>query len=166
MKDRFQQFWKQSSPRERWLIGSGFVGVLAVLMFFYVWQPLYQDRTMLRANLPQLRANAEQMHLNAAEVIQLKAHPSEALIPIGGIREAVEQSAASYNLQDGISQISDNGGGRISIAMTAVSFDSWVRWLAHMQAQYRIRLATCQIEALSQPGMVKVQAVLVGNTKG
>ena len=60
MKERFQQFWKQASPRERWLIGGGFGLLLVVVLIFYVWQPVGRDRQKLRATLPQLRANAPQ----------------------------------------------------------------------------------------------------------
>lgn len=166
MKDRLRQFWQQCSPRERWMTGCGLAMVLAALMYFYAWQPLGRERHRLRASLPQLRANAERMHLSAAEAARLKALPSSASLPQGGIRDAVEQSAAAYKLRDSISQISAEGGGRLGITMAAVSFDSWARWLGQMQAQYRIRLESCRVEALPQPGMVRVQAVLAGKTAG
>jgi general secretion pathway protein M len=163
MKERFQQFWKQASPRERWLIGGGFGLLLVVVLIFYVWQPVVRDRQKLRANLPQLRASAEQMRLNAAEVVRLKTLTSSAALPKGGIRGAVEESAAAFKLRDSIGQVSLEGDGRISISLDMVSFDNWVRWLGHLQEQYRIRLESCRVEALPQPGMVRIKAVLAGN---
>ncbi|MBU1691491.1 MAG: type II secretion system protein M [Gammaproteobacteria bacterium] len=162
MKERFQQFWMQASPRERWLIGGGFGLLLVVVLVFYVWQPLVHDRQKLRANLPQLRASAEQMRLNAAEVARLKMLPAAASSQNGGIRSAVENSSVAFKLRDSMSQISVEGDGRVSISMTTVPFDSWVRWLGHLQEQYRIRLESCQVEALPQPGMVRIKAVLAG----
>ena len=162
MKERSQQFWQQASPRERWLIGGGFGLLLVVVLIFYVWQPVGRDRQKLRATLPQLRANAEQMRLNAAEVVRLKTLPSSAALPNGGIRGAVEASAAAFKLRDSISQVSVESDGRISISMSTVPFDNWVRWLGHLQEQYRIRLESCRVEALPQPGMVRIKAVLAG----
>lgn len=162
MKERFRHFWKQASPRERWLIGGGFGLLLLVVLIFYVWQPVDRDRQKLRANLPQLRANAEQMRLNAAEVVRLKTLSSSASLPNGGIRSAVEKSAETFKLRDSMSQVSMEGDGRISILMATVSFDAWVRWLGHLQEQYRIRLESCRVEALPQPGMVRIKAVLAG----
>lgn len=162
MKEKFQQFWKQSSPRERWLIGGGFGLLLAAVLFFYVLQPVVRDRQKLRASLPQLRVNAERMRLDAAEVTRLRTLPSSSSLPNGGIRGAVEASAEVFKLRDSISQASVEGEGRISIAMTTVPFDSWVRWLGHLQEQYRIRLESCRVEALPQPGMVRIKAVLAG----
>lgn len=162
MKEKFQQFWKQASSRERWLIGGGFGLLLVVVLVFYVWQPVVRDRQKLRANLPHLRANAEQMHLSAAEVTRLKTLPASALLPNGGIRSAVEKSAETFKLRDSTSKVSVEGDGRVSISMASVPFDNWVRWLGYLQEQYRIRLESCRVEALPQPGMVRVKAVLVG----
>jgi general secretion pathway protein M len=162
MKERFQQFWMQASPRERWLIGGGSGLLLVVVLIFYVWQPIARDRQKLRANLPQLRTNAEQVRLNAAEVARLKTLPASAALPKGGIRGAVESSAAAFKLRDSMSQVSMEGDGRITLSMAAVPFDNWVRWLGHLQEQYRIRLESCRVEALPQPGMVRIKAVLAG----
>lgn len=164
MKDRFQQFWKQSAPRERWLMGGGLALLFSALLYFYVWQPVNQGRHKLRASLPQLRANAQQMHSDAAEASRLKTLPAVAALPPGGLRGAVEQLAASYKLP--LAQLSAEGGERISLTMASVSFDNWVRWLGQLQTQYQIRLESSQIEALPQAGMVKVQAVLAGKTAG
>lgn len=162
MKERFQQFWMQASPRERWLITGGLGLLLVVVLFFYVWQPVVRDRQKLRASLPQLRTNAEQMRLYAAEVARLKKLPASDALPNGGIRGVVEKSAVSFKLRDSMSQVSVEGDGRISITMDTVAFDNWVGWLGHLQEQYRIRLESCRVEALPQPGMVRIKAVLVG----
>lgn len=164
MKERLQLFWMQASPRERWLIGGGFGLLLIVVLVFYVWQPIVHDRQKLRASLPQLREKAEQMRLNAAEVVRLKTLPTSASLPNGGMRGAVERSAVAFKLRGSMSQISVEGDGRISISMSTVPFDSWVRWLGHLQEQYRIRLESCRVEALPQPGMVRIKVVLAGKT--
>lgn len=164
MKAMLQQFWKQAPPRERWIIGGGFGLLLVVVLVFYVWQPLVRDRQKLRANLPQLRLNAEQVRLNAAEVNKLKALPASAELPNGGIRGVVETSATAFKLRESLGQVIVEGNERISISMTIVSFDSWVRWIGNLQEQYRLRLESCQVEALPQPGLVNIKAVLVGKS--
>lgn len=164
MKARLQQFWKQASPQERWLVGGGFGLLLVVVLVFYVWQPLVRDRQKLRAYLPQLRINAEQVRLNATEVGKLKALPPSAILPNGDIRGVIETSAAAFKLRESLEHTNVEGNERISIAMTQISFDSWVRWLGHLQQQYRIRLESCQVEALPQPGLVNIKAALVGKS--
>ena len=165
MKERLQQFWMQASPRERWLIGGGFGLSLVVVLVFYVWQPLVHDRQKLRAHMPQIRASAEQMGLNAAEVVRLKTLPVSASMANGGIRSAIENSAVTFKLRDSLSQVNVDGDGRVSISMETVPFDDWVRWLGHLQEQYRIRPESCRVEALPQPGMVRIKAVLAGKAE-
>lgn len=162
MKAMLQQFWKQASPQERWLIGGGLGLLLVVVLVFYVWQPLVRDRQKLRASLPQLRLNAEQMRLSAEEVVKLKSLSASVALPKGGLRSVVETSAGVFKLRDSLGQVNVEGNERITISMSKASFDSWVRLLGYMQEQYRIRLESCQVEALPQPGMVNIKAVLVG----
>lgn len=162
MKEKIQQFWIQGSPRERWLISGGLGFLLIALLFLYVWQPVVRDRQKLRANLPQLRMSAEQMRLSSAEVARLKTLPPSVALPNGGVRGAIEESAVAFSLRDSISQVGVEGEGRISISMASAPFDNWVRWIGHLQEQYRIRLESCKVEALPQPGMVRIKAVLTG----
>ena len=167
MKDGLRQFWTQRSPSEQQWIGACIIGLLLMLTYFYVWQPINHERQRLHADLPQLRANAEQMHISAGEIAKLRKMPVQAPLPKKGMREAIGQSAETYNLGNSVSLvINEEGEGRVRIAMPSVAFDKWVGWLGRLQAQYGIRLASCQIDASSQPGMVKVQAVLVGNSAG
>ncbi|MFZ1909833.1 MAG: type II secretion system protein GspM, partial [Burkholderiales bacterium] len=49
--------------------------------------------------------------------------------------------------------------GQAQVTLGAVRFDSWLRWVADLQAQ-NVRLAACRIEAMSAPGMVSVHATL------
>ena len=164
MKAALQQFWKQATPQERWLLGGGAGLLLVVLLVFYVWQPLVHDRQKLRTSLPQFRLNAEQMRLSAAEVGKLKSLPVSVVLPKGGLRSVVETSAGIFKLRESLGQVNVEGNERISISMSKASFDSWVRLLGYMQEQYRIRLESCQVEALPEPGLVNIKAVLVGKS--
>ena len=151
-------FWRRLSSREQMAMSGGAGLLVVVLLVFYVWQPLEKERTRLRTSLPTLRLEAQQMRVDAAEVPRLNstAKPSS---NAGGLRAAVEQAASVHGLQ--VTQVSSEGTNKLSITLAVAPFDSWVKWLAALQAQYAIRLESCRVDALSQAGMVKVQAVLV-----
>jgi len=74
------------------------------------------------------------------------------------LRDAAEQTASAHGLQ--LSQANPEGNGKLNVTLAAVPFDGWVKWLATLQVQQAIRLDTCRVEALPQPGMVKVRVVL------
>lgn len=151
------QFWRRLSASEQAIMGGGAGLLLIILLVFYVWQPLEKERTRLRASLPGLRVEAQQMRVDAVTVPKLKSTTKPAPLA-GGLREIVEQAASGHRLQ--LSQLDPEANGKLNIMLAAVPFDAWVKWLAILQAQQSIRLDTCRVEALPQPGMVKVQAVL------
>ena len=97
------------------------------------------------------------MRVDALAVPKLKSTAKPAA-HAGGLKEIVEQAASTHGLQ--VSQANPEGNGKLTISLAAVPFDAWIKWLATLQAQQSIRLDTCRVEALAQPGMVKVQAVL------
>ena len=159
-------FWTQINSRERLVIVGGALLLLIVIVYFYLWQPLSQERLRLRASLPQLKLSAAQMRANVDEVTRLKANLNQAPQSAQSLRTLLEQSAAAYKLRDNLSQINTEGDNRIRLRLGSVPFDDWIQWLAQLQTQYRIRLESCRVEGLPQPGMVKVDAVLIGPEKG
>lgn len=159
-------FWQQINPRERLVISGGALLLLIIIVYFYLWQPLSQERLRLRASLPQLKLSAAQMRANVDEVMRLKANLNQAPQSAQSLHTMLEQSAAAYKLRESMSQLNTEGDNRIRLSMASVPFDDWIQWLAQLQTQYRIRLESCRVEGLAQPGMVKVEAVLIGAGKG
>ena len=155
--DPILRFWQRLSAREQVIVGSGAGLVVIILLAFYVWQPLEKERTRLRASLPKLRTLAQQMQTDAVAVPKLKSTAKPPPLA-GGLKEVVEQTASAHRLQ--VTQASPEGNGKLNVSLASVPFDAWVKWLAILQAQHAIRLDACRVEALSQSGMVKVQAVL------
>ncbi len=150
-------FWRRLSAREQVIMGGGVGLLVIVILVFYVWQPLEKERARLRASLPRLRVAAEKIRADVAEVPKLKRDEKPVLVA-GGLREMVEQAASADGLQ--VTQANAEGNNKLNVTLTAVAFDGWAKWLAALQIQKGIRLDSCRIEALPQPGMVKVQAVL------
>lgn len=151
-------FWKERSSRERRAIGGGLTVLLLAALYAYLWQPMNDQRQRMRARLPELRAQAATMRSLAPEVPRLKAMRMVAAIPAGGLQGALETAARAEGMHDAISQISPQPGNRARVVLAAVNFDQLLKWVAHLQTQSRVHLESCHIEALEQPGMVKIEA--------
>ena len=158
--------WQQINSRERLVISGGALLLLIIIAYFYLWQPLSQERLRLRASLPQLKLSAAQMRANVDEVMRLKANLNQAPQSAQSLRTVLEQSATAFKLRENLSQLNIEGENRIRLSMTSVPFDDWIQWLAQLQTQHRIRLESCRVAGLPAPGMVKVDAVLIGPGKG
>lgn len=151
-------FWRERSSRERWVIGGGLSVLLLAALYAYLWQPMSEQRQRMRMRLPELRAQAAAMRSQAQEVARLKAMRTVTAIPAGGLQGALETAAQAEGMRDAISQISPQAGNRARVVLAAVNFDQWLKWVAHLQTQSRVHLESCHIEALEQPGMVKIEA--------
>ena len=50
--------------------------------------------------------------------------------------------------------------GRARIIFNSAAFDSWIEWVKFLQLEQSIRVESADITPLTEPGMVKIQAVL------
>jgi general secretion pathway protein M len=159
MKETAYSWWRQLAPRERRLISWGGTGLLAAVLYAYLWLPITVERHKLRANLPQLRANAAQMQRQAQEAAQLKASATPALRG-EAIKSAIHQAANEAGLDSKTLQVNLLDEGRANIAWATVPFDAWTMLVANLQKNQGIRLESCTIEALPETGLVSVRAVV------
>lgn len=157
MKEVLQTWWQQLAPRERKIIGWGGAGLLLALLYAYVWQPLGSERNRLRAVLPALRLAAEEVKAGAEEASRLKTSASPAVS--GAALLAAVQQAASESGSAQTPQISLLDESRVSAAWPSISFDAWTAMAAKSQTILHLRLESVTVDALPEPGQVRVQAV-------
>ncbi len=158
MKKIGQTRWQQLSLRERRVISWGGSGLLAALLYAYLWQPLNDERIRLRDNLPQLRTNASVMALQAQETLRLRQN-ANAPISRTSLQAAIQKIAIETGVDSPSLQITLLNENRANINIPKITFDSWVELTARMQSEKHIRIESCSIEALTEGGMVRVQAV-------
>lgn len=160
MKDAWKMHWQQLAPRERRVISWGGSILLAALLYAYLWQPLNAERHKLRASLPQLRASAAEMASQAQEAARLRQNAG---VTPGGpaLQAAIEQAASEAGTDKNTMQINLLDTNRASINIQKISFDNWTALAARLQGEKHVRLDSCAIEALTETGAVRVQAVVV-----
>jgi len=160
MKQGFTAFWQQREPRERAILAGGAALLLVALLYAFVWEPITQDRKRLQTRVPQLIASARQIEQDAAEIERLKALP-RAPVSAQGLQSAIEQAAVAGNVREKITRVTTESNNRSRVQFAEVAFDQWLAWVATLQNEQRIRVEAAQVEALAEPGMVKVNAVFV-----
>lgn len=161
MKDSLIQFWRTRAPRERLILAGGSALLVLALGFAYVWLPMQRDVTHLRQALPQLRAQARQLQQDAQEVTRLKTQPAVAR-GTGSLALAVEQNAQAMDLREHIESITPQDADHVRVLLPQVAFDVWLTWLGELQTSHGVRVESVRIGATDDPGMVSVDAVLVG----
>lgn len=161
MKDLLLQFWRTRVPRERFVLAAGSVLLVLALGYAYAWLPMQRDVVQLRQALPALRAQARQLQQDAQEVARLKAQPA-VIRGTGSLALAVEQNAQAMGLREHIESITPQDAGHVRVLLPQVAFDAWLAWLGELQASHGVRVDSVRIGATDDPGMVSVDAVLVG----
>ena len=158
---RFQLFWDGLAARERGLIVFGLAVLLPIGLYLYIWQPVTEERARLTTRVQQLRVELTQLRADAEEIKRLQSQ-----IPVRGgnsLEVVARQSAALFGLPDLERSLSARGNDRLEVNLEGVAFDAWLRWLGELGLQ-GVSLATCKIEAMPEPGMVRIKATLARAT--
>lgn len=157
MTQAWLTWWRERSARERWMIGGTAALVLTLIVFFFVWQPLDTERLRLAKRVPELKITLARMQIQAREVkgVQSRGKPRS-------LEVALEETGREIGLPKGA--IRSDGPERARINLAAIEFNKWIAWIAKLQQDRAIRLEAAQIEALAEPGMVKVNALLTTAT--
>lgn len=159
MKETWQTRWQQLAPRERRMISWGGSGLLAALLYAYLWQPVAMERDKLRTSLPQMKDHAAQMRFQAEEAAQLKTSIRPG--PKGeAIKSAIYRTAGEIGMDNKALQLNMLDEHHASISMTKVSFTTWMTLVTDLQKNQGIRLESCDIEALPETGMIHLRATL------
>jgi type II secretory pathway component PulM len=91
--------------------------------------------------------------------------PGRGQAPIAGgdtLENAARQAAARFGLALAPAALTAQSGDRLLVSLDSVAFDAWVRWLGELGAQ-GVSLAACKVEALPEPGQVRIKATLARN---
>ena len=120
----------------------------------------------LRAHIAELEAQADQAEVLRARVAGLPTSDPTALGPTAAA--SIEAAARGAGLGGQLDTFTAQGNGRVQLAGAKVGFDAFMDWTARLRASAGLALESLQSDALDEPGMVRLTAVLgpVGGTPG
>ncbi|MBI4756222.1 MAG: type II secretion system protein M [Betaproteobacteria bacterium] len=160
LRQKLRSSWAACSARERVALTAGAGVLAAMLVVGAVWLPALEALSRIEGRLPGLRAQVEEMRSRKSEVARLKAIARPAPMDAGQLRTAIGESARARGVELGEGAVESLGNGEVRLNLSGVWFDAWVGWLAELQATRRIHVDSCKVEALADPGQVRVEAVL------
>jgi general secretion pathway protein M len=152
------QRWQQLQPRERRLVGVGSAILAVVLAYLFAFEPAWQGRQRLAAELPGLRAQLAQMEAMAAEARQLSGTAGTRDTPEQVVAQ-VEQSLAAAGLRQSVSQLSHTER-MIDLRFEPVAFPRWLGWFDTALRETRLRVVDVAIERAPVAGQVSARLTL------
>lgn len=137
------------SPRERRTLGIGGL-IAAVLFVLAVVLPLERSVARLHQQVARKQADLAWMRRVAPELAAAGAPhrgPHEPLIVL------IDQSAHQAGLGSALTASAPSAGG-LSVQLQKAPFDQLITWLARLEKQDGVTVASAQIQATGHPGLV------------
>ena len=156
-------FWKACSARERAAVAAAVTFVAAAALYFLLWQPGMAARESLSETLPRLRAQLEDMRWQRDEVAALRKKVGTAT-PSGDLAVVLRASAAQAPFAPAVERIESLPGGKARMGAGPLPFDAWLAWIGNLQRELGIRIEACRVNALDQPGIVRLEASFSGGS--
>ena len=153
--------WREFSQKEQVFLGV--FGFILLIFFFYAyaWLPTQQATEKFAKEIPKKAAQLNLMKLQAAEIESKRSEFHLSKTSKEGLNASVERSAKAQGIV--LNKITDQPnavGNMLHAQITALSFDTWVKWIESLQANQGIRLISCVIRPNLKAGEVNVDAVL------
>lgn len=149
--------WREASARERTAVLAAAVLAAAGALYAFLWEPGMAARQSLSATLPRMRAHLEDMRWQRQEIVALRKE-SHATAQRGDLAPVLRASVAQTPFASAVERIDALPNGSVRMQAARVPFDAWLAWTESLQRQLGVRVESCRISALDQPGMVRLEA--------
>lgn len=164
MKERLAEWWEGRAPRERNILAAGVAGVVAILLYLVVWEPLDTASTRLATDLPRLRTQAAQFNVDAADAERLKA-VAKGRSGGPGIQTAIDEAASRANIKGAVKSVQTQGADRALVTLAGpVAFDGFMRFVADLAISGAVSVETVQMRA-ADPGRVTIEGLVLKSAR-
>ncbi|MEM7195374.1 MAG: type II secretion system protein M [Pseudomonadota bacterium] len=145
------KFWQTLSAREKWIIKLGFPLVLALVFYFYYWEPNLRKLENLRLAVPQQRATLAWMEheINQAGPYLTKPAKEKDSRPILTL---IERSATKSGIKNALERVQPGTNGEVKLWFQDANADQWFK-MVDFFTSYGISIEAATITR-ADPGFV------------
>lgn len=160
MKQQLTARWEAFSRKEKNILLVLALAMLGLLLYAFVWLPVQQGRERLTQDIPMQQSKLLLMRSQAADVERLRRQHKQLHATANGLKAAVEVSAKFHGLTPRY-PVADKGGDplKLEVALSQVSFATWIKWVESLQSQNHVRVLSCHITPDGAAGQIQVEAV-------
>ena len=152
------QRWQLLAARERRIVIAGAALLLIAAVWLWLFEPAWQARQSLQAELPTLRTQLARIDALAEEAQRLSSIPAGSDSP-QLLRTQLERSIESAGLSSALGQLSVNGS-LFDLRFDGVPHAAWLAWVDTTTRELRLRVADVSVTREAQPGLVSVRLAL------
>ena len=139
MLEPLLQKWNALSTRDRRVLGLAVGFIILVFAWMVGFEPAWNGRTALAAELPRLRGELAQMEQMAIESRTLGQQANQPVQTIAQLRSRVEQSLQLAELGTAVAQL-EASGDLVEARFRQAPFEKWLYWLEGTVRDTRLRV--------------------------
>jgi general secretion pathway protein M len=158
MKAQWRALWESRSPLERSLLAA-LGGVIIIALYAAFVFSAERTRKQLGTSVATLRTQAAGVDAQAAELGRLRTAPAVSTSRTD-LRTLVQTQADGAGLARALTRLDAVDTDQVVVVFGNVDFGDWLEWIGALSEQ-QVRVDTCRIEALSNPGVVSITATLM-----
>ncbi len=158
MIETLLQRWQLLAARERRIVVAGAVLLVVAAAWLWLFEPAWQGRRSLQAELPTLRTQLARIDELAEEARRLSAIPAGTDSP-QALKTQLERSIESAGLSPALGQLAVNGS-LFDLRFDRVPHAAWLAWVDTTTREMRLRVADVAVTREAQPGLVSVRLAL------
>lgn len=158
MLESLLQRWQLMTPRERRAVIAGAALLVVAAVWLLLFEPAWDGRRKLQAELPALRAQLAQVEHLATEARRLAAVPAASDSPQAA-RTQLEQSIEAAGLKPALAQLTLNGT-LFELRFKSVPHGAWLAWLDAATRETRLRVVDAAVTREAGIGVVSVRMAL------
>lgn len=154
-----KQKWQSLPSNDQRIYALLGAAITLLLIYTFIWLPSQQARVRLERVNQEKKSQLARMQIQLEQVKTLQSAIQLSHSNQQGLQAAIEASAKLHNIRSAIAKIEANGSGAIQISLPSVDFNAWITWIAALQSEHHIRVASCDV--VRTPQGVNVVASLV-----
>lgn len=146
--------------RERYLVvGAGVVMVL-VLLYSFVWDPVFKKTAQLEKSVAAKQSQIQWMQNAGAEVQALKRSGGVTVNTTTSLISAVESSARKSGMRDSVTRMEPQGTGKITVELKEADFDRLMVWIGMLDKQFAAAVSQFSASPADAAGRVNARLIL------
>ena len=152
------RWWERASPRERAMVGTAALVVIAALGWTLMWQPMTADIGRMQRDNARDHAVLAAARAQATDLAALARDAKAA--PGTDTRAVVERVIAERGLRPALSSI-DLQDGRVRVLFNSVRFETLAATLDTLARTDGVRLADAVLTTRVEPGTIRAELTFV-----
>ncbi len=152
------QRWQMLTPRERHTVAAGAALLALTLVWLVLFEPAWEARRRLQAEVPAMRAQLAQAEQLADEARRLGAVPGASDSP-QAVKAQLEQSIEGAGLRPALAQLTLTGN-LFELRFKSVPYAVWLAWLETAARETRLRVVDAAVARETGVGVVSARLAL------